>query len=479
MRNYSNLFALTLLLWLLTACGDPVSPNTTPPSNINATPGPGYITVTWEDNSDDETGFVIYRSVDAAVSAQAQTEVGEVAADEETFIDTEVDLEIAYSYQVAAKSAAGESREASAAPAKVAQGIDLIVGTHNLSSVGLDNRTVFFMFAMLPESLLEVEAAQITFEGPAGWKDDEVVSDEFSTELLKRGWAFWNMNSVEAVAGDYSVSLSLANQTFKASARLEDASYRYPQASNITANLQDTIVSASWDNPAGAGAAWVELWRSDFSERLEQNRISEQTHTFETQLEPGSYVVGVAPIPLDLEGTPIKIEPFGISFDHSESFTVAPPNSTFYSVLSTGAYLQRRADDNADPATAISLIELGADAGTCLSLVKAGDYSPRILDNRPDVSTSMIAVFSGPDGFIAPGSKGTQEAVETKPTSNGIVTDIPQDFNLAGQTIVEVPPGASDLLFSPDDTAHYDNGDPDNDYGVWITEVACPAISEN
>lgn len=95
-----KLFISSMMLGLLIACSS--STGTTgkivPPANVAAKSGPGYITVTWQDNSEDETGFVIYRSTDSdnALKSQADTRVGEVAANTETFIDTEVELETSY-----------------------------------------------------------------------------------------------------------------------------------------------------------------------------------------------------------------------------------------------------------------------------------------------------------------------------------------------------------------------------------------------
>src|SRR5690554_795378 len=65
-RSSAQALRLTLGLLaglLLAACGDPAVPEGPPaaPSDVSAVAGPGYVTVSWTDNSDDETGFEVYR----------------------------------------------------------------------------------------------------------------------------------------------------------------------------------------------------------------------------------------------------------------------------------------------------------------------------------------------------------------------------------------------------------------------------------
>jgi hypothetical protein len=190
-------------------------------------------------------------------------------------------------------------------------------------------------------------------------------------------------------------------------------------------------------------------------------------------LVPGSYIVEVATFPVDISGFPEKISPYGVAFDF-KSFSLPFPEGVFYQIDSKGAYLPRDPDDTANSATSISLDTLGVSAGECLGLVQSGSYSARLEDNRPDTSTSMIGVFRGETGFIAPGTKGSQEAIESRQTSDGLDTDIPEDFKVRNFFLLEIPEGATELLFSPNDSFHSDNGDPNNDYGVLIAEQSCP-----
>ena len=77
------------------------------PTEVTATPGFGYITVTWKDNSDNETGFVIYReTLDLNEGMQQLAEVGE---NQTTYTDNGVTEGISYTYAVTAKNAEGET----------------------------------------------------------------------------------------------------------------------------------------------------------------------------------------------------------------------------------------------------------------------------------------------------------------------------------------------------------------------------------
>ena len=112
-------FSFTLLIFLI-ACGGsgsggnggngaaPAAPAA--PTSVTASPGPGYITVSWTDNSDNETGFVIYREAAGSLSTittQALEEIDRVGPDQTSYVDTDVDSSTAYAYAVEAKSESG------------------------------------------------------------------------------------------------------------------------------------------------------------------------------------------------------------------------------------------------------------------------------------------------------------------------------------------------------------------------------------
>lgn len=63
------------------------------------------LTLTWQDNSDNETGFIIQRTEDQ----QTWAEIGRVGVDVETYVDTAILYNVDYWYRVCAYNAAGQS----------------------------------------------------------------------------------------------------------------------------------------------------------------------------------------------------------------------------------------------------------------------------------------------------------------------------------------------------------------------------------
>ena len=99
--------ALGAAAMLLAACGDPAAPEGPPaaPSQVSAVPGPGYVTVSWTDNSDDETGFRVERREDDGPWSELAT----TAANVESYTDASVVRDQIYGYRVFAFNGAGSS----------------------------------------------------------------------------------------------------------------------------------------------------------------------------------------------------------------------------------------------------------------------------------------------------------------------------------------------------------------------------------
>lgn len=116
------------------------SPGTVPlaPSDVVATPGPGSITVTWTDNSDDETGFAVQRATDGAFA-----QVTVVSPDTTTYLDANVTGDMPYTYRVAAIGTAGRATSGPSNPARPgAAGVPIVdpndpVGV-SLNTLGID-----------------------------------------------------------------------------------------------------------------------------------------------------------------------------------------------------------------------------------------------------------------------------------------------------------------------------------------------------
>jgi hypothetical protein len=475
------IICLFALLLVVSSCGgtktDPKTP--TAPSSVVATPGPGYITVTWQDNSDNETGFVVYRN--GSTTSQTRSKVGEVGANTTKFLDTDIQLSSDYSYSVAAKNAEGESSQAPlSTTAKVEAGVDFMVGTLNRKPFEDSVGTAFGTYYFFPTEGIEDGELTISITGPDGWNDNEAVELTPDGELLQAtlqdGWLTFSRYFVDAVAGEYTLTVKAKDKTYTATATLSDATYRFAPPSSITiSESTPTQVTVTWTAPQEVVAYHASIWAGRYDKFIvSADETKATTSTFNgLSLVPGSYIVEVATFPVDISGFPEKISPYGVAFDF-KSFSLPFTAGVFYQIDSRGAYLPRDPDDAANSATSISLDTLGVSAGECLGLVQSGSYSARLEDNRPDTSTSMIGVFRGDAGFVAPGPRGNQEDIESRPTADGLVTDIPQDFRVSTFVVLEVPEGASELLFSPNDSFHSDNGDPNNDYGVLIARQSCP-----
>jgi hypothetical protein len=306
----------------------------TAPSSVVATPGPGYMTVTWKDNSDNETGFVIYRDTGTALQAQAATAFKEVAANTTTFVDTEVSLDTNYSYSVVAKNAEGNSAQPPlSSPAKVAQGVDLLVGTNNRNYQSDANGTIMIAYLMFPKTVLSDPNVTMSIKvtGPAGWNDGEITEYELGSNEFARvnGYDFLSFNGADALEGTYNLEVQIDTTTYKANYELRDGSFELPEPTNITIlSSSPNSVSASWDATPGAPAYWVSLWRGNYEELASSFfRVEATTFTFkDLDLEDGIYQVEVAPVNTNLYGIPLKVEPFGLSYE-TKNFAVGNFNS--------------------------------------------------------------------------------------------------------------------------------------------------------
>ena len=98
---------------ILVACGGGNSaPKLEPPSDLRVSPDAGFVKLSWTDNSDNETGFIIYREeASAGTTLQALAKIDEVDANIESFQDDDVEAEKAYRYAVAAFNAAGPTEQ--------------------------------------------------------------------------------------------------------------------------------------------------------------------------------------------------------------------------------------------------------------------------------------------------------------------------------------------------------------------------------
>jgi hypothetical protein len=82
-----------------------ITPLPTAPSNLNAEPGDGVVTITWSDNADNEDGFRVERRVDGG----SWSEIATPGQNEESYTDNGVTNGTTYDYRVRAFGNGGES----------------------------------------------------------------------------------------------------------------------------------------------------------------------------------------------------------------------------------------------------------------------------------------------------------------------------------------------------------------------------------
>jgi len=156
------------------------------PTNLTATLEVGpQVSLAWQDNSNNETSFVIERSADGVVFS----ELAIVGVDTTTFVDNTVQPDKTYTYQVKAANPTGDSLYTD--PASV-----------SLPAIPADPTTL---------GATVVSSAQVDLT----WADNATNEDGFVVERSDDGGATWNVivqPAVDAIA--YSDTSVLPNTTY-------------------------------------------------------------------------------------------------------------------------------------------------------------------------------------------------------------------------------------------------------------------------
>lgn len=310
---------------VLAACGGGGTTATVPlaPSNVVATPGPGYVTVTWKDNSDNETGFEVFRTATTGLAAQqAGTSVGNVDPDTTTFVDMNIELEQEYQYSVVARNSTGSSSPgATTAGATVPVGVDLMVGTNNRRWEDA-NGTIFAVYLMLPEEILTDESLifNIQISGPPGWNNDDLYRLNCGSESCGtwKGFLWASRHGITALAGEYTLTVTVDGQSYTSTATLTDPDFKFERPTGITVtSATSDSVTATWSSPAGTGGTYVNLQESSTGRTLAAQVVGAvDTFTFEgLELADGIHTFEVVPVNADVYNYPLKVEPFGLSYD--------------------------------------------------------------------------------------------------------------------------------------------------------------------
>ena len=170
----------------------------------------------------------------------------------------------------------------------------------------------------------------------------------------------------------------------------------------------------------------------------------------------------------ELERVAISLES---NCDEVEFFLSVNPRGTYL-------YTDRGSDhpwapDFAAPATRLNLasipdIDVAPGDIITLQAVGASSWFP---DGPDNLNYGLLAVFSGPGGLLFPGPLTTADEIVSQPTMpRGFQTDIAEDRFIPYDSAVEleIPEGATALLFSLNDGYFYDNSDPNGDFGVLV-----------
>lgn len=315
--------------FLLASCGGDGPKNLAPaaPSDVSATPGPGYITISWQDNSDDETGFEIYRTdVIALAPQQTSNKVGTVGANETSYVDFDIDLERAYSYSVVAVGEAGASTSvAAAATASVPLHVDLQMGTNRRINSDWAS-TLYLGYLVFPREMLNENLLTLRLDGPPGWNDGNPV--QYSRQC-DPGVACWvdsfvfGYGSVEAVTGDYHLTVDIAGNTYTADAHL-DASQTWGFPTDLTVtDISTGGATVQWTNPPNTQVNIVSLHKGRYEGMIVGYPLLLGTeYTFDgLNLEPGEYGIEIVAVTTDIRVHPLKIEPLAQTYDYVQ-FTV-------------------------------------------------------------------------------------------------------------------------------------------------------------
>lgn len=325
---------------LLGACGAPQVPDDrnggaeppAAPSNLTVTAGYGYNIIAWTDNSDNETGFRLYRSAvttsqvaPAGVLAPAQQPgdlLAELPADTESYVDDSLVPGQSYVYSVVATGAGGAS-----APSSLPESVESLTGfTAQVgvgSAPGSQGTSVLFHLA-LPASASS-EPLQVEVTGPAGWGDGQPLVLSLTPEEVEGRWAIRDLWAVEYQPGDYGFALGAEGATYTAVANLpsEPSSVPALEAVRPTA-ASGTAVAGEWSPHADLLSYVVVLRSADGSDAVVgEVGANGPSATLEAlSLSAGDYYLEVTGYTVDVLGLPLPDGSFAASMGRSEPLQV-------------------------------------------------------------------------------------------------------------------------------------------------------------
>jgi hypothetical protein len=475
------LYPLTACTILLGACASSTPAKPLAPSTVVATSSETAPRVTWKDNSTTEQSFVIYRDTvsETQETVESLERLQEVPANTTSFTDTKASSDVRYVYYIAAENAGGES-------SKVRQGneavrlrpaFETVVGSATSSDWRFPGVLTAFLMLVNEDAAKPRSDVVVSVKGPEGWNNNNpysftAVLSEFGTDVVRI------LPTTPLVSGTYTLAATVNDETYETTSVVDTGLTL--ETSDITFSLKTSERSAdlAWTPISGAVSYRTYVGLSDIN--ISASETIEQSSAFQDlELLSGEYTGRVYAFNYDT--TQAKPErPFGqfmVSFTESGNVeTVAFTESTFTKIDPSARYLASDDNDSGKTASTLSLSTLGAQPGECVSLMRQGDFQVDI--NSPDLSGDLIAAFRSSSGFLNPGSLGNQNSEFTTPTAQGTATDIAEDFWVPARLIyVQVPEGATQLVFAADDVRNSDNTDPDSDFGVLYRKISCPGAA--
>jgi hypothetical protein len=476
---------LFALVFLLAACAAPVPTKPSAPSAVIAASGTAVTRVTWQDKSNNENGFVIYRdtllnnSSDPNLVATSLEKIAEVTANTTYFEDKTTNLEARYIYYVAARNdlGASETVRQDGDPVRVRPAFEAVVGSANTKDWRFPQPVTAYLFLVHEDAAKPKSDVVVTVSGPQGWNNNHASSFTMSPSQFSRDLVRVAPN-LSLESGTYTVSAVVNGQTYTTQSVVSKEAVLGVSKVGFQLTNSNSNAGVNWEKVTGAKSYFSYLGASDINVRGVRT-LSLNSEFNSLKLGPAEYTGRVYALNYDATAKEIErpFPQFMVSVGESDLTLVPFTGSTFFKVDPAARYLEGDSNDTGKPATALSLTQIGAAPGECVGLMRAGAFKSDAL--KLDLFPDMISVFRGNTGLLNPGALGNQSSEYTSPTAQGKEIDIPEDFLVPGRQIaVQIPEGATELLVSADDVRNSDNSDPNNDFGVLVAKVSCPSAAQ-
>lgn len=287
------------LALVLVACGGGGNgePKARPaaPTNVTATPGPGYVKVEWAHSGEGVQSFHVNRT--GGVAGQQSEPFATVGAGDRSFIDYDVDLSQGYRYSVTAVTAdsTSDATPHSGEEAVVSPGIDLVMGhwAPLIPAFGIFN---FYLF--VPESDWPQAGTThtVTVTGPGGYsRTFEVARSDFENGIASQG------AQGTLATGEYTASLTVGANTYTAAHSYDSSTVLERVQVNPIVNPTANSIEVTWEPVPGAVSYFASLYEESTGPGFSSERTtSTSAHFIGLDLAPGVYYARVNAYTWDL-----------------------------------------------------------------------------------------------------------------------------------------------------------------------------------